>query len=382
MRKIMLPYLNSIVSKGRTYHYYRRNSQNIRLTGSYGSPAFLESYNQIHAEFEAPQKPGASRHIVPGSLADLINKYQASRKFLTRSENTQKDYRHHMNYLAEQFGALPVKTMPHAFVTQLHENLGETPRKANYVVQIFGVLMKHARRLGWREDNPAAGVELYEGGDGHRPWEEGEIAAFREYWKLGTFERTAFELAINTGQRGGDITKMRRGDISADGRIHVRQEKTDEKVWIPISLDLREALGAWFEHQDAMVEHRSKRKKPLPVDEILEMILTGDRGMKVTRDNFRHRMIDAYKVVMMPSGKSLEGVTTHGLRYTTVTVLKELGCENETIASITGHQTVAMVEKYNEKKRLAQLAVAAMNDASAQRKRSAASTKVQNRSLP
>lgn len=269
--------------------------------------------------------------------------------------------------------------MPHASVAQLHENLGETPRTANYVVQVLSVLMKHARRLGWREDNPAEGIELYEGGDGHRPWEEKEIAAFRVHWKLGTFERTAFELAINTGQRGGDITKMRRGDISGEGLIHVRQEKTDEKVWIPISLDLREALEAWFENQDALAELRSKRKKPLPVDEILEMILTGDRGKKVTKDNFRHRMIDAYKVVVMPNGKSLEGVTTHGLRYTTVTVLKELGCENETIASITGHQTVAMVEKYNEKKRQSQLAVAAMNDASAQRKKSAASAKVQNR---
>jgi len=49
------------------------------------------------------------------------------------------------------------------------------------------------------------------------------------------------------------------------------------------------------------------------------------------------------------------------------------------IGSITGHQTVATVRKYQDKQRQAQLAVAAMNEDSMQRKASATSTKVQNR---
>lgn len=56
-------------------------------------------------------------------------------------------------------------------------------------------------------------------------------------------------------------------------------------------------------------------------------------------------------------------MTTHGLRYTAATMLHELGLDWEVIASVTGHQTVAMVRKYTAKKRNAQLAITSLDAA-------------------
>ncbi|MBF0251143.1 MAG: tyrosine-type recombinase/integrase [Alphaproteobacteria bacterium] len=55
--------------------------------------------------------------------------------------------------------------------------------------------------------------------------------------------------------------------------------------------------------------------------------------------------------------------TTHGLRYTAATILRELGCEWPMIASITGHETAEMARKYSEKKRFASMAVARLDEA-------------------
>ncbi len=66
----------------------------------------------------------------------------------------------------------------------------------------------------------------------------------------------------------------------------------------------------------------------------------------------------AYEAAGLPTD-----VTTHGLRYTAATVLRELGCDWEDIAAITGHSTVQMVRKYTRQRRTAEVAIARLDDA-------------------
>jgi hypothetical protein len=61
-------------------------------------------------------------------------------------------------------------------------------------VQVLRLLMSFAIEEEIREDNLASKPKLLRTGDGHRPWEEDEIEAFRETWGPGTRERVAFEL--------------------------------------------------------------------------------------------------------------------------------------------------------------------------------------------
>jgi integrase len=115
--------------------------------------------------------------------------------------------------------------------------------------------------------------------------------------------------------------------------------------------------------QKAWIEKRLGAKKPRPVPiDVQRMILTGEKGRALSVDAFRHVMIDSFNDVEgLETGLASGGVTTHGLRYAAATRLYELKQSLEVIASITGHETIAMVKKYAEKKRNAQLAIAALN---------------------
>ena len=245
----------------------------------------------------------------------------------------------------------------------------------------MSILMTRAKELGWIKQNPAEGVELLDTGEGHRPWEEEEIVAYRNEWQLGTVERTAFELALNTGQRGGDCAAMERVHIK-DGVIAVSQSKLSGKrkkvrgqrrtggrgrVWVPISNDLRMALDAWNARQQAWIEHRLNRKKSLPIHiDVKKMILTGVKGKAFSDGTFSHLINDASKKVPdLVVGAEVGGVTPHGLRLAAATRLKELGLSWDVIASITGHDTAEMVAHYTNQKRKAQLAIAALNAATA-----------------
>lgn len=183
-------------------------------------------------------------------------------------------------------------------------------------------------------------------GEGHRPGEEAEVAQFRERHAPDTVKRVAFELALNTGQRGQDVVAMSRNDIR-DNEIRVVQEKTGERVWIPMTADLKVVIIPWMKD----------RVGPL---------LTTPSGGAMKIDYFRHMMREAYDEAGLPAD-----FTTHGLRYTAATrvyeVYKSLGYPDrmawEAVADITGHATMQMAKKYSAKRRRARLTVAHLDAA-------------------
>jgi integrase len=362
--QIELKYIWRPKAKGREYTYYRRDGQRFRIHGVPGSAEFLAYYQQIHARFELP--PEAAPVAKPGSLKALIADYKTTQKFTKRKPKTKKSYLHYLTLLEDSYGRLPVATLTRPAIILLRDKFDEHPRTANFIVQILSILMEHAIDRGLRETNPAAGIDDLETGPGHRPWEEEEIARYRKQWLLGTVERTAFELALNTGQRGGDCATMQRSHIK-DGVISVVQLKTGNRVWIPISNDLRVALDAWDARQNAWIERRLSQKKPRPVPiDVQKMILTGEKGRAFSEGTFGHLLNDAFKKVEgLTIGLENRGVTPHGLRFTAATRLRELGCSWEMIASITGHDTAEMVRKYANQKRDAELAINALNTGTA-----------------
>ena len=79
---------------------------------------------------------------------------------------------------------------------------------------------------------PLLGLKSYRTGTRHT-WTDDELSRFEQRWSLGTRERLAFALLLYTGQRAGDVVKMRRSDV-ADGLIRVIQEKTGTELSIPL----------------------------------------------------------------------------------------------------------------------------------------------------
>lgn len=336
---------------GKLYWYYRRDGQRVPLKSQDGRRlvpndiGFLESYERIHASFESTGRdaPGV------GTLAHVIEQYRASPEFKQLAERTRKDYARYLDQLQKTYGTFRIATMPREFVRKLRDKHQDKPRTANYLVQVLRLLLTFAEdqpmtfRLpqGWR--NPARKPRLLRTGSGHRPWEEYEIAAFRRRWKPDTFERVAFELALNTGQRGQDVVAMTRQQYH-HGEISIVQKKTGTRVEMPVSKELLEVLDPWLEGHHHM------------------MILPTTTGRPCKVDHFRHVMRAAYRAANLP-----EECTTHGLRYTAATILRELGCDWQVIADITGHQTQEMARKYSEKQRRSKLAIKLVDAARAGR---------------
>jgi integrase len=127
---------------------------------------------------------------------------------------------------------------------------------------------------------------------------------------------------LNTGQRTVDVIAMQRGHIR-NGEISVRQQKTGARVWVPLSRDLAEVLDVWLKTHDSLMLVPSERT-----------------GGRLTVSALRQIMRPAYAAGSLP-----EDCHSHGLRYTAAVRLSELGCDWETISSITGHETVSMVRK-------------------------------------
>lgn len=168
--------------------------------------------------------------------------------------------------------------------------------------------------------------------DGAEVLDATEAELFRETWPPASPERVAFELAIHTGQRAGDLLRLTRADYAA-GRITLRQSKTGERVDIPASDALRAILDPWLRSHDALT------------------LLVGRSGRPIQADRFKHMMGRAI------AAAGLEGCVFHGLRHTCATLLAEAGCDWPTIAAVTGHRTAEMVRRYTSKRRLADEAV-------------------------
>ena len=324
---------------------YRRGSQLVPITSlegqrlQQGDAGFLESYERIHASFAVePDAPPSA-----GTLAHLINVYRAAPEFLGLGKKTRKDYGRYLDMLREKHGHRAIATMPREAVFKLRDEFQGTPRTANYVVSVLRLILGYAEdrkgtfRLPRQWTNPARRPKKLRTGDGHRPWEEVEIAAYRKHWATDTLERVLFEAFLNTGQRGGDIAPMIRQQYF-QGEIAVAQEKTKERVWIPASRDLRAVLDPWLGQHEHVVLF------PTP---------TG-RALKV--DHMRHLMRDAMRGAALP-----DDCTLHGLRYTFATRAIELGLDWQAVESIVGHKTAEMAFKYTEKRRRARLAIVTLD---------------------
>jgi integrase len=125
------------------------------------------------------------------------------------------------------------------------------------------------------------------------------------------FLRQAMLLAINTGQRQGDLLRL---PWSAyDGKtIRVRQRKTGQYVPIPVADALKAVLDA------------APRQGPI--------MLTNSERKPWSESGFQ----SAWGKATMRSG--VRGLTFHDLRGTAVVTLARAGCTEAEIYAITGHK--------------------------------------------
>jgi integrase len=320
---------------GRVRRYFRKpGCKAVVLPGVPGSAEFMAAYQAALGE-PAPM-PASSQG--QGSVGALICEYLKSPAFTDLAASSKTLYRTILDRFGAQHGHRMVHDMPRAKVASYVYTIGaEHPAMANVTKAVLRKLLAHAVRTGYRNDNPVTEIDRYKSGT-HHTWTETELEAFERRWPLGTRERLAYALLLYTGQRVGDVVKMRRADI-AGGAIAVVQQKTGTALSIPIHPELADAMRAGPSNG---------------------LTLIGDRyGRPIARNTL---------TLVVRKGAEKAGLppkcVPHGLRKASMRRLAEGGASAKQIASISGHKTMREIERYTDaadQKQLSRGAIAKLN---------------------
>lgn len=202
-------------------YYYGRNQ--VALGADF--PAALRKYAELHTGTPA-------RGTFEMAIAEYI-KHELAKK----APKTQTEYRRQLVTLGAVFGAMSLESMtPHHVASFMAARSVKHDGKGGAIVAtrekaLLSAVFAFARARGLtRAENPCAGIRGTKARRG-RYVEDAELVDV-----LGRADSTlaAFlELCYLTGQRPGDVVRMRRQDVQ-DGALCLQQGKTGAKVRITI----------------------------------------------------------------------------------------------------------------------------------------------------
>lgn len=324
MTDLKLPYMKPVKAKGKIYGYYSRAGDRQKIEGDFGSIEFLTNYTRIHEQFETAPKAKGTK---PGTFAALVSLYYRSAGFKSLSDRARQDYRAYLDRFIDKHGERSVHALTRRGVLEIRDSLHSKPSTANHMIDTIRMLINFAIDREMMTVNPASGVKKLKTGDGWEAWPQNKIEKARN--ELTGVCRTAFMLALYTGQRKGDVLDMEWADIAGD-QILVTQSKTGKELVIPIHPTLQDELS------------KAPRKGPA--------IAARRDGDHLTVSGFNR----------MWRRRKPDGVQFHGLRRNAVKELLEAGCSTAEVSSITG-QTFEMVQHYAQQVDQKRMARAAMD---------------------
>lgn len=261
------------------------------------------------------------RHEPSGSWKRLIESYRDSPRYSKLKPRTRQDYERVLLYILEKAGAKDASRTRRRDVIDAQQANRERVRFANYIPQVMSVLFEHAIDLGWMSENPAKGVRALPVPDSkrqeHVPWPDHAVSLWRKEAK--SLPRLVFELGVGSVQRPGDWPKFTWNDYDGDS-LRIRQGKTGKHLWLPCTRELKAALDAAPRHGIFILSRPDG--SPLPYR----------RMAQIMRDE-RKRL-------------GLLDHDLHALRYRGVMELALAGCDDEEIASYSGHSSKDMIRKY------------------------------------
>lgn len=307
-----LEHVKYVKAKGQLYAYFNTGAKKdgrpiyARLPHP-GTIGFFDSYAALKAARTKRAQPAYT-------ISKMADDYEASREFGDKAKNTRYVYRLTLDKIRLHLGDFPVNDLLREDLADVLEHKVKGAGAHNLFIAVLGTLYRFGRRAGKTELEPTKNIVKLDTGE-HMAWPE----ALVEMGLQSDHDRTrlAIHLLYFTGQRIGDVMKMRWSDIRG-ARIYVTQQKTGKSLKIPLMEELRTEL-----------ERTPKRGIT---------ILTGPHGKPLGDQTIR--------VDLKAFGKK-HGyeVVPHGLRKNAVISMLEAGCTVAETASITG-QTFDIVEQY------------------------------------
>lgn len=172
------------------------------------------------------------------ALADLVSKALADMK-LTVAASTFKNYQTCSRRVLEAFAEFtPQQVKPHHIARFLDDNKA-TPSMANLLHSFLRNMFKRAVRWGIVESDPTRDIEQFKTGGRDRLITDDEWRRIKAH--ASPTLACLMDLAYLTGQRIGDVMKIKYADITEEG-IYVKQEKTKARRLIVMTADLEAAI--------------------------------------------------------------------------------------------------------------------------------------------
>ncbi len=316
----------------KTFYYHRATG--TPLPGKPGSAEFMAAFAK--ADEIAPKDTG--------TVAALIRSYLTSLKFEKKRATTQREYKRMAAHVEDKFGSMPIRALRspkvRAVFLAYHEEIGrDRPREADNRLSVLSAIFSYAASRGAIAENPIKGFErLYDSDRSDKIWLEGDIKKFMKGAPLEL--QQALILALHTGQRYGDLVRLRWADYDGE-TLNLCQSKGSRSVAVTATATLRAML-------DGM-----DRRGPF--------ILTRPDGRPWFTEKDDKALGKAWHARMKDSGiypKPWDEMTKeekrgqlhfHDIRGTAVTLLSEAGATPQQIAGLTGHSiksVYTILEKY------------------------------------
>jgi integrase len=321
-----LKYIDRFVDRhGHERIYFRRHVGGERVPlPALDDPKFIAAYRDALEADSLPQN-----RYGQNTIARLILDYYAAIEFRRTRPSTQTVTRNILDRFARQHGHRLVRQMRRKHIERIIGSMEHTPAAANNLLKKIRALMNFALTTEEIAINPTWGIKKFKEGT-HHTWTEAELAQFEQAWPLGTKERTAYALALYTGQRRGDLARMVWPNVDVSrGSIMVLQEKTGVELEIPIHPLLQAALDA-FPMRDVSI-------------------------LRTSSASLGNLMAAAIDTAGLPNRCVL-----HGLRKAAARRLAEAGATPHQIAAVTGHRSLEEIERYTKMAAQRGLAAAAI----------------------
>lgn len=336
---------------GRPRWRYRAGGVSRSLPQAPGHPDFEAHYQAAIAGLPAPRRAQVHRLPTAAHPRSLRAAFRLVRENAPEWPTWSDAYRGQLVSVAERFfadelvegeplryGDMPIDQLKRRHVKAILARYSDTPHAARHIFKLLRKLIGAALDEEWIEYDPTFRMRYSPKYKGWRAWTAEECAAFEARWPIGSTPRLVYTIALLTGARRGDITRLLWSDLDAQG-IDFTVGKTSRGQWLPILEALRAALDA-----------APRTGKTVLMTQYGKPFSGKALGMRMQRWS--------HAAAIGP------GTTIHGLRKTLGKLLAENGATAHQIKAILGHRTLAQAQLYTdeaEQKRMARDGMATLS---------------------
>jgi integrase len=325
------PFLSSYKDRhGKQRWRYRRNGVTVALPGQPDEDSFEAAYS---AALEGRQvRAEIVRHpnqALPRTLKAAWRLYVQGADWRGLRKTTQNNYVGRAERLlampvasgaALTYADVPVADLRRRHIKDLLASMADRPHAGSDVIVILRKIIGVALDQEWILHDPTHRLRYAPRIGGHRAWTDDERSRFEIHWPVGSTPRTIYALALYTGQRRGDLVRMRWNDFVGD-QLTMVQQKTGKRLRLPVLPALREALDGTPRHG--------------------EFVLSTEKGAPRSAEGLTNDWMRWTKRA------GLEGTTIHGLRKTLGKLLAEEGATTRELMDALGHDAIAHAELYS-----------------------------------